>query len=239
MSQEQQDPVVARLTTLESRLGEVEEQAGEQAKGWMGRFSKGQVVIGFVTGLFSVGTVLFGWYASIVRAPSVELSFHNNIEARWDAKERRLSFDCYLLADNTKGTAGDTLQAVRAALRNEGGAMLRLGKIELKDDSTEHPTPFFVVKEGQSIPVRVTVASTLTPETEPLVRQVGLYTLVLEFKAKTSLLTSPAQTYCFYLGKNAADYLVENGQLLPEPQEPCDARLQLASAGAAGVRVER
>lgn len=228
MSQQREHPVDVRLANLESRLGEVESQAKADGRGWVARFGKGQIMLGCVTGMFSVATALFGTWAYLVRAPHVILSFHDNIEARWSSQERRLSFDCYLVADNSNGTAADTLQAVRAELRTQTGATLRLGRIELKNDNASLPTPFFVVKERESLPLRVTLTLTLTPEAEQLVREVGLYRLVVQFNAKASRLEPPAQTYCFYLGKNAADHLLESGQLLPDPEESCDAESRVA-----------
>jgi hypothetical protein len=239
MSQEQERPVVVRLADLENRLGELNSQAGTGGKGWVGRFGKGQVVAGSLTGMFSVVTALFGLWAYLVRAPHVVLSFHHNIEARWNTEGRQLSFECYLVADNSDGTAADTLQAVRADLQTQTGATLRLGRIELKNDTASLSTPFFVVKERESLPLRVTLTSTLTPEMEQLVREVGLYRLVVHFKARGSRLEPPAQTYCFYLGKNAADYLLENGQLLPDPEESCDARIRLAGAQEAEAKTAR
>jgi|SRR5215203_2594261 len=240
MSQTRGRRVFARLADLETALDRLDSRTEAEAKGWIGRFGKGQVVAGSVACMFSVATALFGFWAYLVRAPNVVLSFHDNIEARWNTEGRQLSFDCYLVADNSDGTAADTLQALRAELiTTKTGAKLRLDKIELKNDNSSLSTPFFVVKERESLPLRVTLTSTLTPEKEHSMSETGIYKLVLQFKARRSRLEPPMQTFCFYLGQNAADYLLEHGQLLPDPEESCDPRLGLAGMQGAEATIAR
>jgi hypothetical protein len=130
---EQEPDVAAQISNLQYRVGAMEHEAKDGRPGWVARFGAANLVIRRVGSLAATIGAAVALYHLLIAYPNVRLMLvRDNIEVRWNAPSRLVSFDCWLMAKND-GRKADTLLARRARMIAARGATLPLQDIRLKN----------------------------------------------------------------------------------------------------------